>query len=42
MKSAAIEHYFYPDPEDKIKLAEINARIPIFYSEYSQKRGPSM
>ena len=39
-ESSAIKHYFYP--EDKKPFAEMSARIPIFYCEYSQKRGPSM
>ena len=39
-ETSAIEHYFYP--EDEKKFNEVRARIPIFYCEYSQKRGPSM
>lgn len=34
-----VEPIFYPsDPE---KFLEINSKIPIFYCEFSQKRGPS-
>jgi len=35
-----IESIFYPD--DEKSFTEINEKIPIFYCEFSQKRGPRM
>ena len=37
---SSIIELFYP--EDQQKFEEMNERIPIFYCEYSQKRGPNM
>uniref|UniRef100_A0A914HHY4 protein-tyrosine-phosphatase n=1 Tax=Globodera rostochiensis TaxID=31243 RepID=A0A914HHY4_GLORO len=39
-ETSSIEEIFYP--EDEERFGEIKARIPIFYCEYSQKRGPKM
>ncbi|CAD6186668.1 unnamed protein product [Caenorhabditis auriculariae] len=37
-EKSAVQKIFFPEESDN----EIRSRIPIFYCEYSQKRGPSM
>ncbi|KAI3421992.1 hypothetical protein GPALN_012529 [Globodera pallida] len=39
-ETSSIEEIFYP--EDEERFSEVKGRIPIFYCEYSQKRGPKM
>ncbi|KAL3083249.1 hypothetical protein niasHS_011051 [Heterodera schachtii] len=39
-ETASIEKLFYPEEEER--FGEIIVRTPIFYCEYSQKRGPKM